>query len=78
MRLARIVAHRLRSLFRSSHVDADLRRELDIHLEQLTKQHIAEGMTPADARAAARREFGSIVPAVRAVRVTPMSVLKVE
>ena len=60
MRLARIVAHRLRSLFRSSRVHADLRRELDIHVEQLTKQHIAEGMTPADARAAARREFGSI------------------
>jgi len=37
VRLARIVAHRLRSLFRSSRVDADLRRELDIHLEQLTK-----------------------------------------
>ena len=60
MRLARIVAHRLRSLFRSSRVDADLRRELDIHVEQLTKQYIADGMTPADARAAARRDFGSI------------------
>src|SRR5687768_11456983 len=60
MRLARIVAHRLRSLFRSSRVDADLRRELDLHVEQLTKQYIADGMTPADARAAARRDFGSI------------------
>lgn len=70
MRLARIVAHRLRSLFRSSRVDADLRRELEIHIEQLTKQHIAGGMTPADARAAARREFGSIESATEQCRDT--------
>src|SRR5258708_15423115 len=70
MRLARVVARRLRSLFRSSRVDADLRRELDIHVEQLTKQHIADGMTPADACAAARREFGSIESAREQCRDT--------
>jgi predicted permease len=70
MRLARIVAHRLRSLLRSSRVDADLRRELDIHVEQLTKQHIADGMTPADARAAAQCEFGSIESAREQCRDT--------
>src|SRR5258708_25726998 len=70
MRLARIVAHRLRSLFRSSRVDADLHREIDIHVEQRTKQHIADGMTPADARAAARREFGSIESAREQCRDT--------
>jgi predicted permease len=70
VRLARIVAHRLRSLFRSSRVDADLRRELDIHVEQLTKQYIADGMTPPDARAAARREFGSIDSAAEQCRDT--------
>jgi putative ABC transport system permease protein len=37
-----------------------MQRELDIHLEQLTNQYVADGMTPADARAAARRDFGSI------------------
>ena len=60
MRLARLIAHRLRSLFRASQVDADMARELDLHLEQLTKHYIAEGLPPADARAAARRDFGSI------------------
>jgi predicted permease len=60
MRLARLIAQRLRSLFRPSRVDADMARELDLHLEQLTRQYIAEGLPPADARAAARRDFGSI------------------
>jgi putative ABC transport system permease protein len=60
VRFARILAHRFRAVFRAARVDADMRRELDIHLEQLTKQYIAEGMTPADASAAARREFGSL------------------
>jgi predicted permease len=70
VRLATIVAHRLRSLFRSSRVDADLRAELDLHVEQLTKQYIADGMTPADAHAAARREFGSIESAREQCRDT--------
>jgi putative ABC transport system permease protein len=60
MRIARIVANRLRSLFRPSRVETDLQRELDIHIEQLTRRHIAEGMPPDSARAAARREFGSV------------------
>jgi predicted permease len=37
-----------------------MQRELNIHLEQLTNQYVADGMSPADARAAARRDFGSI------------------
>ena len=60
MRLGRIVVHRLRSLLRHSQADADLKREFDLHLEQLVKQHIAEGMNEADAHLAARREFGSV------------------
>jgi len=36
-----------------------MERELDVHLEQLTRDFIAGGMSPADARLAARREFGS-------------------
>jgi predicted permease len=34
--------------------------ELDLHLEQLTREYITEGMSEADARDRARREFGSI------------------
>jgi predicted permease len=58
MRLGRIVRHRLRSLFRRSQAEADMQRELDLHLEQLTREHIAAGMTEPEARLAARREFG--------------------
>ena len=50
MRLARIINQRLRSLFRSTRVETDLHRELDLHLEQLEKQYLAAGMTPAAAR----------------------------
>ena len=60
MRFARIINQRLRSLFRATRVETDLHRELDLHLEQLEKQYLAAGMSPADARAAARRDFGSV------------------
>jgi predicted permease len=60
MRLQRIVAHRLRSFFRRRRVDADLQRELELHLEQLTKEHVAAGLSERDARLAARRDFGSM------------------
>jgi len=56
----RRLAHRLRWWLRPSHVEAEIQRELDVHLEQLTKEYVVDGMTDADARAAARRDFGSI------------------
>jgi predicted permease len=56
----RIVARRLESWFRRSRVEAELQRELELHLEQLTKQYLAAGCSEADARAAARRDFGSV------------------
>ena len=60
MRLSRVVVQRFRSLFRRSQVEADMQRELDLHIEQLTKERIAAGMTESEARLAARREFGSL------------------
>jgi predicted permease len=60
MRLVRVVVQRFRSLFRRSQVEADMQRELDLHIEQLTKERIAAGMTESEARLAARREFGSL------------------
>ncbi len=60
MRIARIVRNRLRSLLRPSSVDAEMRRELDVHIEQLIKEHTASGMSEAEARRAARLVFGSI------------------
>jgi hypothetical protein len=60
MRLLRIAIHRIQSLLRRSRVDADLQQELDLHIEQLTKQYAAEGMSESEARTAARREFGPV------------------
>jgi predicted permease len=60
MRLARIAVHRLRSLLRSSRADAEMQQELTLHLEQLTREYIASGMSESDARRVARLEFGSL------------------
>src|SRR5260370_3449657 len=59
MRVGRIIRHRLRSLFRRSSAEAEMAREFELHIEQLTKQHLASGMSLSEARLAAHREFGS-------------------
>lgn len=41
-------------------VERDLDDELSFHLEMQTRAHIERGLDPAAARAAARREFGSV------------------
>src|SRR5580700_5822884 len=60
MRLCRIAVHRLSSLLRKSRAEAEMERELDLHIEQLTKENIAAGMTAAEARLSTRREFGPL------------------
>jgi len=52
--------HRLRSLLRRSRADADLQREIELHLEQLVKESIASGMSESEARRIARRQFGAV------------------
>jgi putative ABC transport system permease protein len=47
-------------LFRSAKVDAELENELQYHLEQLTRENIAQGMEAGAARLAARRELGGV------------------
>ncbi|HKR31322.1 MAG TPA: permease prefix domain 1-containing protein, partial [Terriglobales bacterium] len=49
---------RLKSLFRRREVEADLDEELREHLEQQIEANIASGMTPEEARHAARRAMG--------------------
>jgi predicted permease len=51
---------RLRSLFRRGRVEQELDEELRDHIERQAAQHVAAGMTPADARTAALRSFGGI------------------
>ena len=63
MRLLHLVRHRLRSIFRRRVVEDELRREIELHVEQLTRERLAAGLSESEARRAARLEFGS-APAV--------------
>ncbi len=60
MRFIRIFVHRIQSLLRRSSAEAELQREIDLHIEQLTKEYVRSGMSDSEARLAARREFGAI------------------
>ena len=55
---------RLRSFFRWRRQEVELDEEIRFHLAEETDERIAAGMSPEDARAAARRDFGN-VPLVR-------------
>ena len=50
----------LRNLFSNGDVEADLDQEVRSHLELLTEENIRGGMTPQEARRAARIELGGI------------------
>jgi putative ABC transport system permease protein len=51
---------RLVNAFRKPRLEQDLRSELHVHLELLTEENVRKGMTPEEARYAARREFGGL------------------
>ena len=65
-----ILRLRIRSLLRGGDLDRDLDRELQSHLNQQMAEHVAAGLTPAEARRRALREFGSISGIEEAVRDT--------
>jgi len=56
----RILALRIKGLFGRSRRDSELDAELCTHLDALTEENIRRGMTPDEARHAARREFGGL------------------
>jgi predicted permease len=60
MRTFRIIQRRFHAVLHRSRADAELQREIEIHIQELTQQAIAEGMSEAEARARALREFGAI------------------
>jgi len=60
MEWLRIFGARWRGLFRKRRLDGDLDAELRAHLDMLTEENIRRGMTPVEARYAARREFGGV------------------
>src|SRR5437764_13266246 len=59
---------RLLGFFQKRKRDQQMNEELEAHLELLTQRKIAEGMDPAAARTAARREFGGLEQIKEAAR----------
>lgn len=57
---SRILASRIRGLLTRRHLDEDFRQELHSHLDLLTDENIRRGMTPDDARRAARLRLGGL------------------
>jgi predicted permease len=51
---------RLASLVHGNRVEASLKSEIELHLQEQVDENIAAGMSPADARAAALRMFGPV------------------
>ncbi|HKN33404.1 MAG TPA: permease prefix domain 1-containing protein, partial [Terriglobales bacterium] len=47
-------------LFANSKVEAELAREIDAHLALLEDEYLRQGMTPEDARRAARLAYGGV------------------
>ena len=58
----RALLHKLVSGFRKRRLDGELNEEIRAHLEMATEENVHRGMTPRDARFAARRSFGGIEP----------------
>lgn len=66
--LHRWIQLRWKSLFRPSLKEQELAREIQFHLDQLTEQYVADGMSETDARRAAQKEFGTADQYREAVR----------
>ena len=64
----RLALARLRGLFAGNQADADLRAELEAHLEMETDENIRRGMSPDEARRQARIASGGLTQAAESVR----------
>jgi len=60
MRAIRIIRRRMHSFVHHSRAEWEMQREIEMHIQQLTREGLGAGMTEAEARTAALREFGSI------------------
>jgi len=59
-RMAAALQARLRAVFHRGAVDREMRDEMALHLEQATERLRRRGLSAAEARHAARREFGNV------------------
>jgi len=64
MRSLRVVASRVRALIRGRRLDDDLQDEIASHLDEATEEFVQQGLSPAEARRAARRSFGGVAQAI--------------
>ena len=62
--------------FWGPNVDADIDDELRYHLELRTADFVARGMSPEDARRAARQSFGDPTEIARELRVHDLAQLR--
>src|SRR6476659_8922982 len=60
MSTLRTFVSRLVALFSARRRDDELRDEIQGHLDALTRERVLSGLSPAAARAAARRDFGGV------------------
>ena len=56
----RVLAAKLRVLFRDQRADRELHDEIETHLRLLTERYVRQGLTEAEAARAARRQFGNV------------------
>src|SRR5919107_5193466 len=59
MKWFNVIAARLRALAGRESVISDIDREMRLHVEMETEENLARGMSPAEARRAARMSFGN-------------------
>ena len=64
----RVFLFRLRALFRSRQMDLEIEDEIASHLAEATEEYVRQGLSPEEARRAARRSFGGI-PQAREVHL---------
>ncbi len=68
MRTLRVLVQRIRGLWQQERIDADLHKEIADHLEEATEEYLKEGLSPAEARRAARISFGNVTQTEEAYR----------
>ncbi len=59
---------KIRALFRREKLDAEMTEEMRLHLEQRTRENIASGLSPEEARYTALRKFGGVEQAKEIAR----------
>src|SRR5262247_3924959 len=60
MRLRQELSFIIRRLVHRRRAEQELDEEIRAHMEMETEQNVADGMSPEEARLAARRTFGSV------------------